>query len=173
MTEPKTNYVYDLQMTYIKKFLIPIAVVISTFVFGGCATIVKDDSQPVAFSSEPQGATVKINEIPRGKTPTTLMVKRDFGKQIVGFDLEGYHPIVFPLEKSIAGMTFGNILFGGIIGVGVDIATGKATNYEDSVHAIMTPLSEPKPTMESNLLEKETVKTSKQKSSTGNVNSKK
>ena len=31
-------------------------------------------------------------------------------------------------------MTFGNIIFGGIIGVGVDAATGKNTNYPDNVH---------------------------------------
>lgn len=120
----------------------------SVALLGGCATIVKDDSQPVAFSSEPEGATVEINSIPRGKTPTTIMLKREYGKQIVGFKLDGYHPISFKLKKSLAGMTFGNIIFGGVIGVGVDVATGKATNYEDAVHVMMTPLSEPKPELE-------------------------
>jgi len=109
--------------------------------FTGCATIVKDDSQPVAFSSDPQGATISINGIPRGTTPTTIMVKRSRKKQMIQYDLVGYKSEIFPLDKSVAGMTFGNIIFGGLIGVGVDIATGKATNYEDSVQVKLTPLN--------------------------------
>jgi hypothetical protein len=111
--------------------------------FTGCATIVKDDSQPVAFSSDPQGATVSINNVARGTTPTTVMVKRARQKQMVQYHLLGYETVVFPLGKSVAGMTFGNIIFGGVIGVGVDIATGKATNYEDSVHVKMIPVHLP------------------------------
>lgn len=112
-------------------------------VFTGCATIVKDDSQPVAFSSTPQGATISINGVPRGTTPATIMVKRSRKKQMVQYDLAGYKTEIFPLDKSVAGMTFGNIIFGGIIGIGVDIATGKATNYDDSVQVKLIPLSPP------------------------------
>lgn len=105
----------------------------------GCATIVKDDSQPVAFSSDPQGATILINGTPRGQTPTTIMVKRSAKKQMIQMEMSGYETEMFPLGKSVAGMTFGNIIFGGLIGVGVDIATGKATNYEESVHVKLRP----------------------------------
>lgn len=109
-------------------------------IFNSCATITKDDSQPVAFSSEPQGAIVALNSIPRGTTPTTIMVKRKFGKSLVQVSKEGYETENFPLEKSVSGMTFGNIIFGGIIGAGVDVATGKATNYQDSVHIVLRPI---------------------------------
>jgi hypothetical protein len=40
-------------------------------------------------------------------------------------------------------MTFGNIIFNpaiAIIGVGVDVATGKATNYQESVQVKLIPL---------------------------------
>lgn len=119
----------------------PIAILVcSIALLSGCATIVKDDSQPVAFSSDPQGATVSINSVPRGVTPTTIMVRRSRKSQIVQYDMAGYKSQQFTLGKSVAGMTFGNIIFGGIIGVGVDIASGKATNYEDSVHVKMIPV---------------------------------
>jgi len=39
-------------------------------------------------------------------------------------------------------MTFGNIIFGGFIGLGVDVATGKATDYQNSVHISLRPLPE-------------------------------
>lgn len=126
------------------KYIIVFSVLASAFCFSGCATITKDDSQPVAFSSDPQGAIVKINNIPRGVTPTTIMVKRAMKKQMISFEMEGYHSETFKLEKSVAGMTFGNIIFGGLIGVGVDIATGKATNYEESVHVKLIPLTRPR-----------------------------
>lgn len=110
---------------------------------GGCATITKDDSQPVAFRSEPQGAVVSINNIPRGTTPTTIMIKRSSKRQMIRYELEGYRTETFRLGKSVSGMTVGNIIFGGLIGAGVDIASGKATNYEDSVHVKMIPLDSP------------------------------
>ena len=112
--------------------------------FSGCATITKDDSQPVAFSSDPQGATVLINNIARGVTPTTIMVKRAMSTQMISLELAGYHTESFKLEKSVSGMTFGNIIFGGLVGVGVDIATGKATNYEESVHVKLIPTTQPR-----------------------------
>lgn len=111
----------------------------------GCATIVKDDSQPVAFSSDPQGSTVSINGIPRETTPTTMMIKRQNQAQMVTFELTDYHPVTFKLEKSMAGMVWGNIIFGGVVGAVVDASSGKGINYEDSVHVKMIPLSEPPP----------------------------
>ena len=68
------------------------------------------------------------------------MVKRKFGKSIITISKEGYETEQFDLEKSVSGMTFGNIIFGGIIGAGVDVATGKATNYQDSVHVKLRPI---------------------------------
>ena len=59
---------------------------------------------------------------------------------MVRYELKGYRTETFRLGKSVSGMTFGNIIFGGLIGAGVDIASGKATNYEDSVHVKMIPL---------------------------------
>ena len=122
-------------MKFIQSFIILLIPVI----FNSCATITKDDSQPVSFSSEPQGAEVSLNNIPVGTTPTTVMVKRKFGKTRVTYAKEGYETQTFPLDKSVAAMTFGNIIFGGFIGAGVDVATGKATNYQDSVHVKLIP----------------------------------
>ena len=128
-------------MKYIKSFVILLVPII----FNSCATITKDDSQPVAFSSEPQGADISLNNIPVGTTPTTVMVKRKMGKTMVTYQKEGYKTQTFPLDKSVAGMTFGNIIFGGIVGLGVDVATGKATNYQDSVHVKLIPVGESAP----------------------------
>ena len=109
----------------------------------GCATITKSESQPVAFSSEPQGATVSINGVPSGITPVTIMIERKYGDQMGAMALDGYKAEQFKLQKHVAGMTFANIIFCpavAIIGVGVDVATGKATNYQESVQVKLIPL---------------------------------
>ena len=113
--------------------------ILSAIMLSGCATIMKDDSQPVSFSSEPDNAVVKLNSIARGKTPVTIMVKRSMKDTIVSIEKHGYITETFPLEKTLSAMTFGNIIFGGIIGIGVDAATGKNTDYPDSVHVNLVP----------------------------------
>ncbi len=121
----------------------PLLVAALSLFLGGCATIVKDDNQPVAFSSDPQGAIIAINGVPRGTTPTTIMVQRTRKKQMIEITKDGYQAVQFPLGKHIAGMTFGNIIFGGIIGLGVDYASGKGANYQDSVMVKLLPVNIP------------------------------
>lgn len=121
------------------KYFQSLIVLLIPVIFNSCATITKDDSQPVSFSSEPQGADVSLNNVTVGTTPATIMVKRKMGKTMVTISKEGYKTETFPLDKSLSGMTFGNIIFGGLIGVGVDVATGKASNYQESVHIKLIP----------------------------------
>jgi hypothetical protein len=109
----------------------------------GCATILKDDAQPVAFTSDPVGATVKINGANVGQTPTTVMLKHSVKRQMVLIEKEGFQPEAFRLEKKVDALTFGNVIAGGVIGFGVDIATGNATNYAESVHVRLRPLDAP------------------------------
>ena len=106
----------------------------------GCATILKDSTQPVAFTSDPAGATVKINGATVGQTPTTVMLKHSVKRQMVLVEKDGYRPEAFRLEKKVDALTFGNVIAGGVIGFGVDIATGNATNYAESVHVRLRPL---------------------------------
>lgn len=108
--------------------------------FSGCATVLKDDTQPVAFTSDPPGATVTINGVVVGETPTTVMLKHSVKRQMVQVEKAGFNPEVFRLEKKVDALTFGNVIVGGVIGFGVDIATGNATNYAESVHVRLRPL---------------------------------
>ncbi len=45
--------------------------------------------------------------------------------------------------SSTKGMVFGNILLGGLIGMGVDVATGAAYDYPTLIPVFMTPLAIP------------------------------
>jgi len=100
----------------------------------------QDDSQPVAFSSDPQGAVVSINGVPSGTTPCTIMVMRSRGTKMIELKKDGYQTVTMKLEESVDAAAFGNIVFGGIIGGAVDAFSGKGTNFKGSVQVKLFPL---------------------------------
>ena len=91
----------------------------------GCATIMNGDMVDVPVYTTPSGATVVIN----GATytsPTTVMVPRGKGDFKLHIKKEGYEPVDIMLTQSHDGWLWGNILFGGLIGLAVDFMSGDA-----------------------------------------------
>lgn len=103
----------------------------------GCATLLNDDHQMVAFSSEPDGATIKVDGVAMGKTPSVVPVPRKGGDKIVSFELSDHKTLMVELDNKIAAAGFGNIIFGGFIGAGVDAITGRAGSYQKSLHVVL------------------------------------
>jgi hypothetical protein len=54
---------------------------------------------------------------------------------------EGYQPSSQYLHSGMAAGTFGNIIAGGVIGWGVDSATGADNKYPESVTVQLVPVS--------------------------------
>lgn len=107
------------------RFILLIPLLLAT----GCASIVSDSDYPVTFNAkEGQSYTVK-NELGQevfvGKGTQMQMLKAGGS-----FNCMDYNVITdcghSPVPSSIDGWVFGNILFGGIIGVVVDPMTGAA-----------------------------------------------
>lgn len=122
-----------------KKILLSIAVV--TALSTGCASIVTKSSYPVTINSMPSEAKIEITDkkgivVYTGYTPSTVKLKAGsgfFGKARyqVKFTKEGYESKVSPIEFKLDGWYFGNILFGGFIGMLiVDPATGAMYKLE-------------------------------------------
>lgn len=88
-----------------------------------CSTITNGRFQQVAFNSEPPGANVWVNQKFMGVTPTHICLKRA-DPHMVRIELEGYKPYEVQLIPTVSGWVFGNLLFGGLIGIAVDAATG-------------------------------------------------
>lgn len=89
----------------------------------GCATIIHGSSQPVAFQSSPSGAAVSVNGVQTGRTPATLSLSRKDAHS-VEISLDGYRPYQIQLQRGTSGWVWGNIVFGGLIGLVVDASTG-------------------------------------------------
>jgi hypothetical protein len=89
----------------------------------GCATIISGTDQEVKFHSQPDNATVTIDKVTVGRTPLVHKLSRK-DKHTVRFELEGYAPADMTFSRGVNGWVFGNIIFGGLIGVAIDAIDG-------------------------------------------------
>ena len=91
-------------------------------VLTGCATIMDGSKQKIGFSSNPTGAVVTVDGRTLGHTPLTedLSTKNT---HTVKMELIGYHPYEMTLTKKTNSWVWGNIIFGGFIGLGIDAIT--------------------------------------------------
>lgn len=88
-----------------------------------CGTIMQGSTQQVGISSSPSNASVSINGQSFGTTPMLVDLKRK-DPQMVKIELDGYMPYETTLTRSTSGWVWGNIVFGGLIGLVVDATAG-------------------------------------------------
>lgn len=96
---------------------------LSVLMFSSCATIISGSFQNVEITSEPSSAKVYINEVEIGKTPILKSLKRNQEYNLL-LELDGYESYETKLVKKFNAWYFGNIAFGGLIGVIIDPITG-------------------------------------------------
>lgn len=121
--------------------------VISTFfvlmlscaIIAGCGTIVNSSTQGLGISSNPSGAVVTVNDTNQGTTPVTTELSRK-DTHTIKLDLDGYQPYEMIINRSVSGWVWGNILFGGLIGLAIDASTGGM--YKLSPDEISAQMSE-------------------------------
>jgi len=100
-----------------------LAAVVAPVLVIGCATIMHGSSQDVSISSQPTGATVTIDNQPAGVTPVAAKLKRK-DMHHIAIHMDGYQPFEMVTTRKVSGWVWGNIVFGGLIGLAVDAMTG-------------------------------------------------
>ena len=104
----------------------------AALVIGGCATITRGTNSNVGFDSQPSGAEVRLSNGLGCVTPCSLVVKRN-EEFIATFTRPGYVSQQVEVKTKVAGEGAagfaGNIVAGGIIGMGVDAVTGGALEH--------------------------------------------
>ncbi|TAJ81190.1 MAG: PEGA domain-containing protein [Gallionellaceae bacterium] len=95
----------------------------------GCATIMHGGrTQRIGISSIPTGATVSVDgNKSLGNTPLFADLKRG-EEHIVTIEMPGYEKSQLTLIKSMSGWVWGNIIFGGLIGLAIDVVSGSMYN---------------------------------------------
>ena len=95
-------------------------------------------NQEVGLASSPTGATVKIGNQQVGTTPLAYKMERK-GSHIISFELEGYQPYQTTITSKLSGWVWGNIVLGGLIGLGIDAITGSLYKLSpEQIHAQMS-----------------------------------
>ncbi len=102
-------------------------VVVIVIALVGCATIMHGTSQQVGIGSTPSGAKVTVSGQSFGTTPTIASLKRG-DNHTVKIEFDGYLPYETVLTKKVSGWVWGNIVFGGLIGLAVDAISGGLYN---------------------------------------------
>jgi len=121
----------------------------------GCASIVSGQNQSVSVTTRSQGIELAgarcslTND--KGQwytaTPGSVTVRRSFNDLAVNCSHDGLDGGVTTARSNTKAMAFGNILFGGLIGAGVDMASGAAYDYPDIIQVNMGQASAVVPTI--------------------------
>jgi hypothetical protein len=110
----------------------------------GCATLTKGTSQTVTVNTDPSGAMCTMTRDAKpvavvNSTPGSVPVEKARGTIAVLCTKQGYQDAAGNLAAEFQAMTFGNLLFGGIVGVVVDAASGAMNQYPESVTITLIP----------------------------------
>ncbi len=111
-----------------------IATVFVASIFSGCASITTGHNQTLSVETPAcLAATCKLTN-DKGtwfvnSTPGSVTVNRAYGDMTVACEKGDVKAAPAQFKSSTKGMAYGNILIGGIIGAGVDVATGAAYDY--------------------------------------------
>lgn len=115
-------------------------------VLPGCASIVSGMNQPVTVEARSQGASLAgakcklVND--KGTwyttTPGSVTVHRSLADLQLTCEKDDGMQGASRVKSSTKAMAFGNAIFGGLVGVGVDIASGAAFDYPNLILVEMT-----------------------------------
>ena len=116
-----------------------------SILFAGCSTIVKGTDQQVSVNTPGvTGAVCQLQSPAVGtrtvQPPANIVLPKSKHNVAVTCQAQCYAKGVGTLASHTEMMTAGNVLFGGLIGLGVDAATGAMNKYDPGVEVVMTPM---------------------------------
>lgn len=125
----------------------------SIFFMTGCASIVSGTTDHVTINSSPTGAEFLIKDeagisVHHGTTPATVTLERGSGffngqRYDVNFSAPNHASQTYPLDTSLNGWYFGNVVFGlfGVLGfLAIDPATGAMWSLPEHVNVSLSPM---------------------------------
>jgi hypothetical protein len=112
-------------------------------VLAGCATLTKGTTQTVAIDTPVVPGAVCTIETQHGPqsvaTPGTVVLDKSSASLPIQCTKACYTPGSSIIASSAETMAAGNVIFGGVIGLGVDAASGALNKYPDIVTVAMLP----------------------------------
>ena len=111
-----------------------------------CATLTKGTTQVVAVNTPGViGATCTLTAPAIGTlkvtTPDTVALPKASDNIAVRCSKECYQEGVGVISSNLEGMAAGNVILGGVVGLGVDAATGAINKYSPEIQVAMVPVA--------------------------------
>jgi hypothetical protein len=118
---------------------------LGAFALAACASITKGTTQIVAVNTPGvAGVTCTLTSPAIGSqvvvTPGTVMLEKSKESVAVSCKKECYVDGGGVIASNMEAMTAGNIILGGVIGLGVDAASGAMNKYTPEIQVVMTPI---------------------------------
>lgn len=118
---------------------------LSAVALGGCATLTKGTTQLVSvYTPGAPGASCTLNSSAVGTktviTPAQVVLDKGSDNVSVVCKKECYQDGVGVIASNTEGMTAGNILVGGVVGLGVDAISGAMNKYTPDNQIAMVPI---------------------------------
>ena len=110
------------------KTIITVGVASSMLLMTGCASVFKGQDQVLSFTSEPEGATVRIDGKVVGQTPMSTKVKKS-SVDSISIEKDGFRTETMAPEKRFDNVAFLNIFWDFST---TDLITGAAYEYQPS-----------------------------------------
>jgi hypothetical protein len=100
----------------------------------------------MTVTTEPAGATCELQRDGAtvgvvNPTPGTVQVSKSSRDMTVRCTRQGHSAGVATVASQMQAMTAGNILIGGVIGLGIDAASGALSQYPTNVTVVLPPQS--------------------------------
>ena len=92
----------------------------------GCATIIHGTTQDIGITTDPSDANLLVDGTERYKSPAKVTMKRK-DDHMVEVSKDGYQKETINIKSVMSGVVAGNLLAGGLIGIGVDALSGGAS----------------------------------------------
>jgi len=126
-----------------QRIAVAAAAVLAVGVLIGCASIIHGSKQPVTFESTPSGAFVEVTDAmgtSHGtcETPCKLDLKRKNPYKVT-MTKTGFGPVTMTIDRKSDGWIWGNLVFGGIIGLIVDFSNGAAYKLSPAQMQVTLP----------------------------------
>lgn len=127
-----------------KRIVVPALCGVSLLLLG-CSTIVKGTTQQVAVATPGvQGAMCELSSPAIGiqtvQTPANVTLAKSKHNVAVRCQAQCYQEGVGMIASELEPMAAGNILVGGVIGIGIDAASGAMNKYAPAINVAMTPI---------------------------------
>jgi len=114
----------------------------------GCASIIEGRSQQITVNTNPPSSDCKLERsgTPLGHvnpTPGGILVEKTKHDILITCSKAGYQDSTYMNKSGSAAAVFGNIIAGGLIGWGIDSASGSDNKYDSPVNLTLNPAPQP------------------------------